>query len=132
VTTGDPTQETTEEPLAQDADAAPYTDEDDDSRDDDGNLIDPPTIPSHERELQEASASGDNDAVAAAQEKYTQARKITSAQPGNVRGGTVSEQGQSHVHARRGGRHRRPLRICERAARGGGRIVRNGCNACNA
>jgi hypothetical protein len=70
-----PTQETTEEPLAQDADATPYTDEDDDDRDDDGNLIDPPIIPSHERELQEASASGDNDAVAAAQEKYTQARE---------------------------------------------------------
>lgn len=73
--TGDPTQETTEEPLAQDADATPYTDDDDGSRDDDGNLIDPPNIPSHERELQEASASGDNDAVAAAQEKYTQARE---------------------------------------------------------
>jgi hypothetical protein len=73
--TGDPTQETTEEPLAQDADTAPYTDEDDDSRDDEGNLIDPPTIQSHERELQEAAASGDNDAVAAAQERYTQARE---------------------------------------------------------
>lgn len=76
--TGDPTQETTEEPLAQDADTAPpydTADDDDDSRDDDGNLIDPPTIQSHERELQEASASGDNDAVAAAQERYTQARE---------------------------------------------------------
>ena len=83
---GDPNEDTTqepatEEPLAQDADAAPDTevdttdDDDDTPRDDDGNLIDPPVIPSHERELQEASATGDNDAVATVQERYTEARE---------------------------------------------------------
>lgn len=48
---------------------------DDENRDDDGSLIDPPSLPSYERELQEASATGDNDAVADVQERYTDARE---------------------------------------------------------
>jgi hypothetical protein len=64
-----------DEPLAQDADTAPSPGGDDEGRDDEGNLIDPPTIPSYERELQEASATGDNDAVAAVQERYNEGRE---------------------------------------------------------
>lgn len=69
-TTGtDPTVDST----AQDA---PDVDTgDDENRDEDGSLIDPPSLPSYERELQEASATGDNDAVADVQERYTDARE---------------------------------------------------------
>jgi hypothetical protein len=50
--TPDTTQDNARDPLAQDADTAPQPDGGDDlARDDDGGLIDPPTIPSFEREL---------------------------------------------------------------------------------
>lgn len=44
-------------------------------RDDDGGLIDPPTITSFERELQEAHAQGDDLAVQEIQDRYTEARE---------------------------------------------------------
>lgn len=44
-------------------------------RDDDGNIIDPPTLPDHEAKLQAASVSADNEAIAQAQEDYDKARE---------------------------------------------------------
>jgi subtilisin family serine protease len=73
-------EELTQEPGSdepQNEDTAPDRDQwhGDEGRDDEGNLIDPPTIPSYERELQEASATGDNDAVAAVQDRYNEGRE---------------------------------------------------------
>lgn len=43
--------------------------------DDDGNLVDPPVIPSYERALQEAHAANDVDQVASVMDDYTDARE---------------------------------------------------------
>lgn len=67
----DPTVDST----AQDAPDVDTPGDDDENRDEDGSLIDPPSLPSYERELQEASATGDNDTVADVQERYTEARE---------------------------------------------------------
>jgi hypothetical protein len=58
------------------ADTAPQADDGDDlARDDDGGLIDPPTIPSFERELAEAHAVGDDATIQEIQGRYTEARE---------------------------------------------------------
>ena len=64
----------TESDLDSDVDADPVDPEADLNFDDDGNLIDPPTLPEHERRVEAAKASADPDRIADAQEQYDDAR----------------------------------------------------------
>lgn len=46
-----------------------------DQRDDDGNLIDPPTLPEYEQRLNAATLAADTDEIQSVQEEYAKARE---------------------------------------------------------